>query len=309
MSDAGTSTGTWAVVVNWNGGDDNLACIASLVAEGIAPERIAFVDNASSDGSAEAVARAHPGLVVLENDRNLGFGHGANRGIEAALAAGAERVLLLNNDATLGEGALALLEAELAGDATLGAVGPRILYKAEPERIWCAGGTLTWRQNLSTLIGFREPDGERFRRSFDVDYVAGCALLAPRAAFERVGALDGAYFAYHEDLEFGVRLRAAGLRSRIVGAAAAYHDAHGSTGGGYNPRRKYMMGVNTIWFLRQHGRAVHWLSFLLFDVATLPAAWLVHALRGEGAAVAAKARGMWDGWRGRRVTEESLGRL
>lgn len=294
------------MVVNWNGGDANLPCLRSLLEAGIPAQRIAFVDNASSDGSLARVVAEHPDLRVVENARNEGFGHGANRGIDLALAEGAGRVLLLNNDATLGEGALDLLEAALDGDPAVGIVGPRILHASDPGRLWAAGGTLTFRQNLTTLIAFGAPDGPEWRRSFDVDYVVGCAMLVRREVFERAGTFDGAYFAYHEDVELGVAAAAAGFRSRTVGEAAAYHDAHTSTGGGYNARRKYMMGVNTVWFLRKHGTPVRWLRFWLFDVLTLPAVWLVHALRGEGAAVRAKARGTWDGLRGRRVTEDVL---
>ena len=91
--------------------------------------------------------------LILANARN-----GANRGIRHALERGAERVLVLNNDATLAPGCLALLEDELARAPQVGIVGPRICLAGEPQTLWCAGGRLTFRQNLSTLIGFHEPE-------------------------------------------------------------------------------------------------------------------------------------------------------
>jgi hypothetical protein len=301
--------GTWLVVVNWNGGEHNLACLHSARAEGLPEERMVFVDNASADGSKERVAREFPRLVLLANASNEGFGHGANRGVRHALDQGAERVLLLNNDATLAPGSLALLERELERASDVGIVAPRICLASDPARLWCAGGRLTFRHNLSTLIGFREPDGPRYRRTFEVDYVTGCVMLARREVFERAGFFDGAYFAYHEDVELCTTAREHGYRCSVVGEALALHDAHSSTGGGYNPRRKYMMAVNTVWFLRKHGSAARWVSFFLFDVCTLPAVWLVHTLRGEGDAALAKARGTWDGLRGRRVSPEILDAL
>lgn len=298
--------GTWVVVVNWNGGDTNLLCLRSIADEGVAPGRMVFVDNASRDGSDRLVAAAYPEAVILRNAANEGFGRGANRGIRHALEQGAERVLLLNNDATLVRGALALLEAELAGAGAVGIVAPRICLARDPGTLWCAGGRLTFRQNLSTLIGFHAPDGPRFQTTVDVDYVTGCAMLVRREVFERAGLFDDDYFAYHEDVELCASAREAGFGVRVVGEALALHDAHTSTGGGYNPRRKYMMAVNTVWFLRKHGSPGRWLSFFLFDVCTLPAVWVAHALRGEGGAALAKARGTWDGLRGRHVTAESL---
>jgi len=297
------SGATFAVVVNWNGGDANLACVASLLEGGLPPEQVVFVDNGSTDGSLAAVRERHPHLRFLVHDRNEGYARATNRGIDAALGAGATRVWLVNNDLTAPPETLSALEAALDADPGVGVVGPRVLYLREPERVWAAGGRLTFRHNLSTLLGHGRPDGPRWRTDEDVDYVPGCAMLVRREVFERVGRLEESYFAYHEDVEFCLLARRAGFRVRRVGSVAAFHDAHLSTGGGYNPARKYMMAVNTIAFLRKHGTPLRWLSFLVFDVLTLPAVWLVRAPRGEGRAVLAKARGTWDGLRGRTLAD------
>jgi GT2 family glycosyltransferase len=297
---------TWAVVVNLDGGERNLACVRSLVAEGIAPERIVFVDNGSSDGSVAALRAAFGGVRCLCNERNLGYGFGSNRGIREALERGAEFLFLVNNDVTLAPGMLARLLEALGRERALGIVGPRVLYPEPSQLVWCAGGLMTYRQNLSTLIGHRRPDGPEYHVTREVDYVAGCAMLVKRAVFERAGLLDGDFFGYHEDVDFCLRARAAGFGVRLVGDVACRHAPHSTTGGGYNPRRKYMMGVNTVWFLRRHGTPARWLSFLAFDVLTLPAAWAYRALRGEGGAVLAKARGTLDGLRGRRVDLDAV---
>jgi len=304
-----SASGTWAVVVNWNGGERNLDCLRSLAAQGLAPERIVFVDNASSDGSLGRVREIFPALAVVQNSTNVGYGHGTNRGIEQALAHGAARVFLVNNDVTFEPGTLAGLERAMEGPGGAGITGPRVLFTHPPDRIWCAGGVITFRTNLSTMLGHGEPDGPAFRVTREVDYVPGCAMLVARAVFERIGLLEGDYFAYHEDVEFCWKAKRAGFSVRMLGELAAHHDAHASTGGGYNPLRKYMMAVNTVHFLRRHGTLPRWLSFWVFEVASLPFVWLYRALRGEGDAVVAKARGTWDGLRGRQVTAERLREL
>jgi len=301
---ASPASGTWAVVLNWNGGAQNHDCVRSLLAQGLAPGRIVFVDNASRDGSCEAVEREFAGLVVLRNATNLGYGDGTNVGIRHALERGAERVWLVNNDVVFPAGTLAGLEKALLSGG--GIVAPRVLLKTPPDVVWCAGGILTFRTNLSTMLGHGEKDGPGFRVTREVDYVPGCALLATRAVFDRIGLLEGAYFAYHEDVEFCWKAKQAGFPVRVVGELSAQHDAHASTGGGYNARRKYMMAVNTVHFLRKHGTPTRWLGFWLFDVATLPFVWLYRSFRGEGRAVVAKARGTLDGLRGLQVTPERL---
>ena len=300
---------TWAVILNWNGGERNVTCLRWLVAQGIAPERIVFVDNASTDGSTHETVSVFPDLHVLRNEHNVGYGHGTNQGIERALEEGAENVFLVNNDLTLSDGTLEGLLRALKERPDVGIVGPRIVFEREPGTIWCAGGLMTWRQNLSTMIGHGCPDGPEYRRTREVDYVPGCAMLVRRAVFEDVGMLQGDYFAYHEDVELCVKAGSAGHRTLVVGELLARHDAHSSTGGGYNPTRKYLMGMNTVWFLREHGTLGRWLSFLVYDVLSLPFVWCFRVGRGEGAAVRAKAMGMLDAARGRRVTAEALKRV
>ena len=295
-----------AVVVNWNGGDQNLECLESLVRQGLAPAEIVFVDNGSTDGSREAVERRFPGLVLVENRENLGFGEGANQGAREALARGAELVFFVNNDVRVPDGTLETLEETLERSRDLGIVGPRVLYKSEPGRVWCAGGMLTWKENLSTLLGHRQLDGPEWRASRDVDYVAGCALLVRREVLEKVGMFDAKYFAYMEDVDLCLRAKRAGFGVRLVGDAAAYHASSSATGGGYNPRRKYMMGVNSIWFLKRHARAREWVRFLAYDVLTLPFLWVAGLFRGQAKAVVGKALGIFDGLRGKRVTSASI---
>jgi GT2 family glycosyltransferase len=294
------------VVVNWNGGAENLACLASLLAQGLEQTDVVFVDNGSRDGSLESVRRAYPGLQVISNGSNLGYGAATNQGIALLLEQRVDLVWLVNNDVELPPATLQLLLAAFAASEALGIAAPRIVYKHDPATIWCAGGRLTFRQNLTTLIGHGRPDGAEFRRTFAVDYAVGAAMLVRRQVFERAGLLDAAYFAYHEDVEFCVRAREAGFEVATVGEALALHAAHVSTGGGYNPRRKYMMAVNTVWFLRAHGSLRRWLSFAVYDVLTLPALVVVSAFRGRARAALAKALGTLHGLMGRRVRAELL---
>lgn len=295
-----------AVVVNWNGGAQNVACIASLLEQGLAPGEIVFVDNGSADGSADEVERRFPGIALIRNGENRGFGEGANQGAREALARGARAVFFVNNDVRLPVGTLERLAVELERSPETGIVGPRVLYMNDPGMVWCAGGMLTWRENLSTLLGHRQPDGPRWRETREVDYVAGCALLARREVLEKVGLFDAQFFAYMEDVDLCLRAHEAGFGVRLVGEAAAYHATSSATGGGYNPRRKYMMGVNSIWFLKRHARAREWARFVAFDVLTLPILWIAGLFRGRAKAVVGKALGIFDGLRGKRVTSASL---
>ena len=295
-----------AIVVNWNGGDANRRCIRSLLEQTEPPAQIVFVDNGSTDGSREAVLAEFPELIAICNALNLGYAGANNQGIRLALERGADAVLVVNNDVELDPGALALLASALERSPEIGCVGPRVVLRERPDTLWAVGGALTWRENLTTLIGNGEPDGEAWRTTRAVDYVPGCCLLARRELLEAIGGFDEEYFAYTEDVDFGLSARRAGFGALVVGQARVRHEASTSTGGGYNPRRKYMMGLNSVLFLRRHARPRQWLTFVVFDVLTLPFAWLAGLPRGRGKAVVAKAWGIWCGLRGQRVDPARL---
>lgn len=296
----------YAVIANWNGGADNLECIASLLGAGFAPERIIFVDNGSQDGSREAVAQAYPTLLRIENPENRGFGEASNQGARAALERGAQAVFFVNNDLVVQPGTVEGLCQCIGAHPKRGIVGPRVLYKDDSRKVWCAGGMLTWRQNLSTLLGHQQWDGPQWRQARAVDYVPGCALLVRREVLTTVGSFDAEYFAYMEDVDLCLRARRAGWEVFLAGELAVLHGTSQATGGGYNPRRKWMMGVNSIWFLRRHANAGQWLRFWVFDVLSLPFLLLAALFQGRAKAVLAKALGIWDGLRGRRVSAAAI---
>ncbi|QDV06667.1 N-acetylglucosaminyl-diphospho-decaprenol L-rhamnosyltransferase [Planctomycetes bacterium Poly30] len=314
VAGAGLFDGLFAVVVNWNGElADNLRCLASLVADGVPEERICVVDNGSDNGSREGIDAAHPRLLRIDNGANLGFGEAANQGARLALEHGARAVVFINNDLWLpmGEGTLRVLVEALESDPRLGMVGPRVLFPPDEgeggaTRVWCAGGRLDFRQNLSTLLGNGQPDGPPWTETRDVDYIVGCSVLVRREVLEEVGLFRSRYFAYVEDVELGLRAREAGWGVRVVGAVRAFHAPSSATGGGYGARRKWMQALNSVHFMREHGTPGGWVSFLAFDVATLLPLILWRSLRGEGRPALAKAKGLWDGLRGREVTAEAL---
>src|SRR5450830_1576724 len=94
------------VVLNWNGWQDTIACLASLQRQDYPHFNLLVVDNGSTDGSVDQIKKAMPALELLQTGANLGFGGGCNAGIKLALARGADYVWLINSDATVDSGAL-----------------------------------------------------------------------------------------------------------------------------------------------------------------------------------------------------------
>ncbi|MBM4015527.1 MAG: glycosyltransferase family 2 protein [Planctomycetes bacterium] len=295
-----------AVLVNYNGGAGLARCVASLRASDFGARPIVVVDNASRDGSGEALLRAEaarpasgarPVLELLVQPLNRGFAAGANLGLRRAAELGATELLLLNPDTEVERAFLAPLRAALADGAAL--AGPKLLLPGEPPRIWSAGGALTWGRNLALLTGHGEPDRGQHDTARDVSFLAGTCWLLRRDWFERLGAFDEAFFCYVEDVDFCARATRAGARLAYAPRSRVVHEGSAASGGGYTPLRKYLSARNAFHLLRKHGSAARWLRFLVGDVLTLPLALGYATLVGRPGAALWKARGLLDGWRGR----------
>jgi N-acetylglucosaminyl-diphospho-decaprenol L-rhamnosyltransferase len=230
-----------AVVVNHEAGDDLLACVASLRAEGVVD--VIVVDNASSDGSAEALLSADGEVRLVLTGTNLGYGAAANRGVDVS---GREFVLVSNPDVAVHRGALWALAEVLRTDPTLAIVGPRIL-EADGTRYPSARRFPSFVDAIGhALLGDLIP-GNRFTRRYrlgyldaetvtDVDWVSGACFLARRRALQELKGFDESYFMYAEDTDLCWRARRAGWGVLFVPGAVVTHLQGLSTG-----RRPYRM--------------------------------------------------------------------
>lgn len=218
-----------AVVVSYNTRDDLLRCLSSLREHAGVPCEITVVDNASADGSAEAVRGAFPDAQLIENPVNLGFARACNQGLRASSS---PFVLLLNSDAQVLGGAVALLLGILEERPDVGLVGPRT-RSADGAIQVSFGPDLTpmaeWGQRrLVRGVRRREPRAlERVEalaaREHEPDWLSGSCLLARRQALEAVGGFDEGFFLYEEDVDLCVRVRKAGWRILFTPRAEIVH--------------------------------------------------------------------------------------
>jgi GT2 family glycosyltransferase len=225
----------YAVVLNWNGGDDTLAALRSL--DGI--ETIC-VDNGSTDGSAEAVAAQLPAVELVQTGANLGFAGGNNAGIRRALERGADWVLLLNNDAAAEPGISAALAAAAADRPDAGLLACAILAE-DGRAVQYAGATFNARLGYSGRVA---TSGAAVLR--DVDRADGAALAVSAAAATRAGLLDETLFMYVEDVEWSLRVRRAGFAVVFVPGARVRHKGSSATGGRASTTNLYYDTRNTV---------------------------------------------------------------
>ncbi len=227
-----------AVIVSFNTRQDLLRCLASL-----APiprdllDEVLVVDNASSDGSVEAVRERHPKVRVLANPANVGFARANNQGLRETRG---RLVLFLNSDAELRPGALQALVSALDRRPGLGLVGPRTLNSDGTVQV-SYGPLLTplaeWRQRRRVRAVLRRDPGTlrrleaEGRRDGSPGWVSGSCLLARREALSAVGGFDEGFFLYEEDVDLCLRVRQAGWEIAYVAAAEVVHHLGRSSAG------------------------------------------------------------------------------
>lgn len=201
------------IILNWNGRRHLEYCLPSVLATDYPNYQVVLVDNASTDGSIEYVRTTFPGVMLLRNERNLGWSGGNNVGIRFALTRGARYIVLLNNDVQVHPQWIRQAVAVAEGDARMGVVGFQVFgeYGKEPvERFKEA--CRTWREAPVKPTG----------------HIAGCAMLVRAEVFRAIGLIDETYFAYGEEDDLEARARRAGFTMVRVNVPL-WHYSEGSS--------------------------------------------------------------------------------
>jgi hypothetical protein len=229
------------VVVSYNSRDTLRGCVEPLAA--LPWAAVTVVDNASPDGSLEAVADLP--VQALDSGRNGGFGFGCNRGMAAGSA---PYVLFLNPDARIAGADLERLADALDADPEVAIVGPRLLEDGDRlvpsmRRYQRAGSSWAQALFLHRLLRrapwaneiIREP--AEYEHPAAPEWLSGACLLARRDVLEAIGGFDEEFFLYCEDMDLCARARAAGHRVRYEPSATARHE------GGHSAPRSSLFAV------------------------------------------------------------------
>jgi GT2 family glycosyltransferase len=210
------------VIVSYNTRQLVKDCIESIYNQvrGI-PYEIVVVDNASSDGSQEMIRQEYPDVILIANDRNVGFGVASNTGVSKCTGS---YLMFLNSDTVLLEDTVSVLLAFLKGKPNAGIVGPVVLLSdgiPQPKscgnfpclRVVCNDAFF-----LSKLFGGNKlfsgmhfPSDEINGEETEVDWISGVCMLMQKSLFLEVGGFDPSFFMYSEDIDLCWKVKKRGL--------------------------------------------------------------------------------------------------
>jgi N-acetylglucosaminyl-diphospho-decaprenol L-rhamnosyltransferase len=228
------------IIVSWNVRDLLIQCLIALSSDevrGTLRIEIIVVDNASTDGSADA-ATAFPGVRLIANRRNLGYGRANNQGFQAARGA---YLMVLNPDTVPQPGSLEALVTFAEAHPEAGIVAPRLLNADTsvqaaafrfptllmaaidlfPLPLMVPGRARRWLSE--SMLNGRYPGEAKAVQPFRIDHPLGACMLINRRAYECVGGFDPAIFMYSEEIDLALRFAKAGWECWQVPAARVVH--------------------------------------------------------------------------------------
>jgi GT2 family glycosyltransferase len=282
------------VIVNYNTREMTLECLRTLTgvleAEGISAE-IVVVDNASRDGSVEAIRQAFPQVRVMASATNRGFGAANNLAMREASGT---YFLLLNTDAFPKAGAISALVKYMEGHPKVGIAGPRLLNGdgslqtscypfPTPGRAWAENLWLSAAFPRSKWVGDYRHWGHDEER--EVAWAIGACLLVRKKVVEEVGGFDETFFMYAEEADWQRRIRNAGWSVGFTPTAVVTH-----LGGASGKSEKAKINRHFFESLDYYERKHHGLSGLVLLRLAMAIGCALRACMWLAAAVIPKRR-------------------
>jgi GT2 family glycosyltransferase len=233
------------VILNWNGSSYIRQCLDSVINQEYKNIEILVVDNASEDNSPEIIEKEYKDVILIRNEKNLGFSAGNNIGIKRSRG---DFVLILNNDTELDRGCIAEMKRAIDKDLRYGTAASKIYLKDSPG-IVDAAGIVVFPDGLSIGRGRFEP-GSLYEKEEEVFFSSGCCALYRREMLEDVRISDEYYdedfFAYAEDTDLGWRARLRGWKCVYAPTALVYH-ARSASAGKYSSFKAFLVERNRMW--------------------------------------------------------------
>lgn len=276
--DGARSVDVSVIIVNYNTRDVTSEAIASVLSHsGGLETEVIVVDNASQDGSVEALHTAFPQVTVVDTRHNGGYAWGNNVGLHRARG---RYVLILNPDVLLHETTLETALAYMETHPEVGILGAEVFLEDGSRQLtvfrFPSLRNLFWRLLVpsqvirkSPLFGDQRYASRGYDHIMDVDVVAGCFMMLPRTVVDQVGMMNDHFFMYSEETEWCWRVRLAGYKVRYNPNVRITHYGAVSTGQ-TSPWKSVEIAKGHILFLCfTRGPATAWLATALMLIGEL----------------------------------------
>jgi len=241
------------IIVSWNIRHELLDCLRSIEENRPSQDfEVIVVDNASTDGTVDAIKRDCPEIRLVINTENRGFAAANNQGIEKTRG---EYILFLNPDTIVHPCSLDGLIKFMDDNNDVGACGPKLLnsdgtIQPSVRRFPTFRGTLYRHSAFRYLHLFKGQYNKwlmkdfKYDRQLDVDQLMGAALMVRRSIIDQLGGMDETFFMYYEEVDLCYRIKQAGWRIVYVPNVEITH--LGGRSAGQIPAGKHIMAMTSL---------------------------------------------------------------
>ena len=208
------------IVVNFNGMPYVQPCLHSVLNQNFANFEVILVDNKSSDKSLDYVRQHFPGVIIVANEKNLGYSGGINSGVAHAKG---KYLAPLNVDTEVEQNWLAAMVEVIDSNPDAGAVTPNSLLYRDRSKVGVQGLNIHI-TGLGFVRRLNTPISDSPKEPFEVNGVSGCSYLIRREILERMGGLNEDNFLYYDDVDLSWMVNLMGYRIYCVPRSVVYHE-------------------------------------------------------------------------------------
>ncbi|MBN1971006.1 MAG: glycosyltransferase family 2 protein [Candidatus Delongbacteria bacterium] len=213
------------IILNYKSTQDAIELFMELQIQNYNNFEIMVIDNNSPDNSKEILKKRIPIENLILNNKNLGYAGGNNIGIRKAIEEGADYVWVLNPDIRVEKDTLKTLINIISNDNQIAAIGPRICYRIDKEKIFSDGGIIDFKSGIAT--GHKNNGLNRKQVNQNcintVDYVNGSCFLLNLKTLADIGYIREDFFLYFEETEWCIRAKRHGWKLAVTTETNAFH--------------------------------------------------------------------------------------
>jgi GT2 family glycosyltransferase len=257
------------IIINWKKYELTRNCINSVEKSSFKNFKIILIDNESQNDFSDEINK-NKKIYIIKNKNNEGFARANNQGIKYSLKNGYDYVLLLNNDTLITNN---LLDSLIKQSNILNQkiIQPLIL-NYNGTKIWNAGGTIN--NFFGTFKTHRKREsftGLKSNMDF-TDWFTGCCVLIKSEVFYDIGYFDENFFAYYEDIDFSIRLKANGYSIAMMNDSYLKHfesassKSNNQSEGNLSPYVHYLNIRNHILLLKKHSKLFNAIGVSIYQL-------------------------------------------
>lgn len=242
----------YVLILNWNGKELMKDSLSSYLENDYANFEVVMIDNGSTDDSVEYVKRNFPKVIILQNEKNLGYSGGFNVGLDYAFNRNnADYVLISNNDVKADQKVISELVKVAETDEKIGFVTGKVYYYDHPNILQTVGkkeDPIRWNGDH---MGNREKDTGQFDEVNERFFVDDIFTLVRKNMYKEIGGYDTTFFLQCEEYDWQARAKKKGYRIMFIPLAKIWHK-DSMTLGKTSPLKAYYDARNPMLVILKH---------------------------------------------------------